>query len=402
VTVLGIGWLLSLAAAAALTLWGVFRGGRELNDFAVATVVIGCFGVYAWVGMGSIAALEGWVELVVLAGLGSGAASLVVPFLLLARRLDPRPGLQWGLMWASQPAYAFAFWAGCGLLPALLWRLVYGGPLLWIGPWLWVALALALWGSCWAALRAQTQRRHRIVLPGLETGPLRIAHLSDLHVGPTLPSWRLRSLLTRVAALEPDLVLVTGDLVGPFSDAPGEHQGLVDGLAALPAPVLLCPGNHDMPRWESLSQELRDGGLTLLDDSFVELELRGAALWVFGLGFRWGEPGEASRAVLAGARPPAGALRLLLSHDPRGLLAAPAGLAQLGFAGHTHGGPVSLAMFGLPLSILRLSASHDAGLARRGEVWHHVHSGNLEVGVPPRIGTAAEIVLVELLPGPLL
>ncbi|NRA03370.1 MAG: metallophosphoesterase, partial [Myxococcales bacterium] len=41
---------------------------------------------------------------------------------------------------------------------------------------------------------------------------LRIAHLSDLHIGPHLRALRLRSFVDRVSAIDPDLIVITGDL----------------------------------------------------------------------------------------------------------------------------------------------------------------------------------------------
>lgn len=74
-----------------------------------------------------------------------------------------------------------------------------------------------------------------------------IVHLSDLHFGSVLAP-TLEPLLARVHALEPDLVIVSGDVTQrareqQFRDA----QAYLDRL---PRPTLIVPGNHDIPLYD--------------------------------------------------------------------------------------------------------------------------------------------------------
>ncbi len=390
-------WLLLVPLAWCVTLRGVYAGGRTPNDHLMAGVITGCFGLYGLLGIGALLALEGLPGVLALLGLGLGALLLAPPFVILSRRREPGR-IGWWLMLGSQPAYAFAFWGGCTFAPWLAWAGAAGDPLLWPGHWLWPAVVLSIWGSVFALAGGELVRRHLVELPGLRGSRLRVVHLSDIHFGPGFPARLLRAQCERVAGLEPDLVVVTGDLVGPFSDAPGEHDALIEALAALPVPVLFCPGNHDMPRWDTMGPALRAAGITVLDGEDVLLEVGDERVWAFGAAFHWGGARRENAAAIDGARPPDDAsLRLVLVHDPRLLDLLRPEAADVGFAGHTHGGPVSLRMFGLPLSILRLTASHDHGLHRRAGVWHHVHAGNWLIGMPPRIGTVPEIAVLEIL-----
>jgi len=71
-----------------------------------------------------------------------------------------------------------------------------------------------------------------------------IVHLSDLHFGridDAIPP----ALLRAVAELAPDLVVVSGDLTQRARVK--EFRAAADFLAALPAPLLIVPGNHDVP-----------------------------------------------------------------------------------------------------------------------------------------------------------
>ena len=73
-----------------------------------------------------------------------------------------------------------------------------------------------------------------------------IAHLSDIHVdGGDARAGRVRRVVTYLAGLPRpvDAVLVTGDITD--HGAPEEYVQARDLLAALPGPVLTCPGNHD-------------------------------------------------------------------------------------------------------------------------------------------------------------
>jgi 3',5'-cyclic AMP phosphodiesterase CpdA len=82
----------------------------------------------------------------------------------------------------------------------------------------------------------------------------RIAHLSDLHFGteaPGLPG----ALTDALAALRPDLVVVSGDLTQRARDGQFRRaRALLDGLGA---PWLAVPGNHDVPLWNLAGRLLR-------------------------------------------------------------------------------------------------------------------------------------------------
>lgn len=72
----------------------------------------------------------------------------------------------------------------------------------------------------------------------------RIAHLSDLHFG-RVDATLLAPLRRRVQALEPDVVVVSGDLTQRAK--PHEFREARDFLETLPSPQIVVPGNHDVP-----------------------------------------------------------------------------------------------------------------------------------------------------------
>jgi 3',5'-cyclic AMP phosphodiesterase CpdA len=78
----------------------------------------------------------------------------------------------------------------------------------------------------------------------------RVAHLSDLHFGEADPA-RVAELAADVRAAAPDAVAVSGDLTRRA--LPAEFEAAFTFLASLDAPLLVVPGNHDIPHsalWE--------------------------------------------------------------------------------------------------------------------------------------------------------
>jgi len=74
-----------------------------------------------------------------------------------------------------------------------------------------------------------------------------IVHLSDLHFGSVLTP-TLEPLLTRMHELNPDLVIVSGDLTQRAREQ--QFRDAQAYLARLPRPLLIVPGNHDIPLYD--------------------------------------------------------------------------------------------------------------------------------------------------------
>lgn len=388
--------VLALVVALA-TLVRVYRGGTTLNDHAVAAVVAGCVAIYPVLWGGALVSGLGarWLLPLALA-LGAGMIGIYALFHVLDLRRDP--GALIGLARWSQVAYAFSLWTGLLLILRAPVVLALGGGLpglLWPGPWLLLPLGLSLWGAFWTYTRGETVRDQPVPLPTLIGRELRVLHLSDLHVGPTMRAAELARLFERCNALDPDLVLITGDLLMPYSER--EHGFLLDLLPTLRAPVLCCPGNHDNPVLHSFRRELADAGAPMLVDEARVLELRGMCVEVVGVSFHWTEARTRLLEALERLPPAPGVhARILLAHDPRLFRWVPERRFDLVLSGHTHGGQVGTDMFGVPWSVLRPLGVHDQGFWRKGRSLLYVHRGNWTTGLPPRMGIAGEIVLLRL------
>jgi predicted MPP superfamily phosphohydrolase len=245
----------------------------------------------------------------------------------------------------------------------------------------------------------------RLVLPlaGLPAGArIRIVHLSDLHLGPLADRAALRTALAEAAALEPDLVCVTGDLV----DSPSaDLDAWIPELAALDAPhgVFAILGNHD--RYAGATRVAaalrRHTGWRLLRDEVASVVVDGARLHLLGLEDR-AERQCADGLPALVARVPADEPRVLLAHRP-GVVAAAARLGlPLVLAGHTHAGQIAVP--GMPrLNVARfLVSSWDQGTFREGSTVLHVSRGLGESGQAVRIFAPREVVVVDLVgPSPI-
>ena len=235
-----------------------------------------------------------------------------------------------------------------------------------------------------------------VSFPGLPDGlaGLRIAQISDLHVGPTLGEGFCRRVVEQVLALQPDLIAVTGDLIDGRVDDIGYQ---VASLADLRAPLgtYFVTGNHeyywDAPAWVAY---LRSLGLDVLVNEHRVLR-RGDATLVLGgvtdLKAHTILPAHRSDPARAFRNAPAGDLRLLLAHQPASLYGAQEAGVDLQLSGHTHGGQI------FPMNLLvHLAHPIVEGLGLFGKTRVYVNRGTAYWGPPMRTGRRGEITLVEL------
>jgi predicted MPP superfamily phosphohydrolase len=218
--------------------------------------------------------------------------------------------------------------------------------------------------------------------------------LISTSVFPRAASRRCSGRSTGCPRAEPDLVLVSGDLL---SRSRGEPL-LRELLGRLPSCYAVL-GNHDFAETKDpFSARSPVGDLepaTLLLDEAKTVEVRGRRVQIVGVDPRSYRRGLAQPARLAD---PQADLRILLCHFPNVVDRLPEGTFDLVLAGHLHAGQITLPLPGgrIPLAHPRWRYVH--GLYRRNGATLHVSAGLGTTFVPFRFlarPEATELVLVK-------
>jgi predicted MPP superfamily phosphohydrolase len=243
-------------------------------------------------------------------------------------------------------------------------------------------------------------RAPRKAKPGVEGDPsaLRVVQITDPHLGPFMSVAKLRAIAERAAAMNPDLVLLTGDFLTMESQA--DPSLLADALAPL-APLagrtFACMGNHDHEAPVTVREGLSRAGVRLLIDELTTVQTRLGPVEVLGLDFRFRDRKQHLESVCAEFPRTDGVARLAMLHDPGAFAHMPEGSADLVFSGHTHGGQVGLLRLGLPHTFVSaLTKIPDHGLWARGRDRLYVHRGSGHYGFPLRVGVPSEESLLHI------
>jgi predicted MPP superfamily phosphohydrolase len=287
-----------------------------------------------------------------------------------------------------------------------------------------VAFGAGLLASAWGMRRALSGprlRRLRVELAGLPQQGLRVAHLSDVHIGETIGKRYLAKVERVVREADADLVVLTGDLSDEHNGGDGSGFRMLASLPSRTGLVLACTGNHELYaggersidamgaagirvlRQEHVLLDLGDGIPSLTVDG-ARLATQGRRLVIAGIDdpqFPGGRPEQRLEAALEGVDPAVPVL--LLAHQPVGLEAIDALQRQrrgeslsrhpslLMLSGHTHGGQLPPIIW-----LSRLFYRYVRGLHRIGSVVLSVSNGTGYWGPPLRLGAPAEVVLYEL------
>ncbi len=201
----------------------------------------------------------------------------------------------------------------------------------------------------------------------VELDGLRIAHLSDLHLGaPSRGLRAVREAVAWVAQRSPDLVFVTGDLVSRRAGMPELERV----LAELGGPCYLVLGNHDFadsrdPFSQRVDPETiaRIDGPTLLTDESITVDINGRSVQIVGVDPRTYADREAHPDTLIDE---SADLRILLCHFPGIVKRIPA-VFDLVLAGHFHAGQIVIPYPGGRIRLAHLRARDVEGVYDYGD-----------------------------------
>lgn len=223
---------------------------------------------------------------------------------------------------------------------------------------------------------------------------LKIAQISDLHIGPTIQSRYVKKVIKKTNNARPDLIVITGDLADAHTESIKKHlQPLADLTSRFG--TFYVTGNHEY-YWgvETLLPELKKLGFEILTNTNRILNLGSAKVLVAGMPDPTGRQfSEAHRPDLLKARKSDSPtdFNILLTHRPDPYINAEKYGFHLQFAGHTHAGQF------FPFSLLiPIAHRYYRGLNRHGKLWLYVNPGTGYWGPANRFGIASEITLVKL------
>lgn len=265
-----------------------------------------------------------------------------------------------------------------------------------------LAAGLLAWGAWVETLQVEVTRL-TLPVPAFppDAPPLRLLHISDLHV--ERMGRREQQVLELARQLQPDMILLSGDYVNLSNvDDPQTHADVRRVLAGLAAPlgVYAVLGSPPVDR--------RSAGLFagldvhLLRDEVCLVDAGGGrrmALVGMDCSHDMARDGERLRRLTSSL--PAGAYRLLLYHSPDLMPAAVELGIDLYLCGHTHGGQIRLPLYGALITSSRLGKRFEMGHYQMGRTHLYVSRGvGLEgLGAPRlRFLCRPEVTLITLQP----
>lgn len=257
---------------------------------------------------------------------------------------------------------------------------------------IWAVVALLLlvmviwtvWGNTTVGLTTITLTEEN--LPRGFDG-FRIAQVSDLH-----NSWLWEKAIERLKEAEPDIIVITGDLVN--GDPADVEVALAFAKEAIKiAGCFYVTGNHEGTMAEEdyahLLTGLRELGVVVMEDSQTVIHCDGSYLAL--VGHSWGS--EANLAMLSDFD----GYRILLSHQPERFAEYVSANYDLVFSGHAHGGQVRLPFIGGIIAPGQgLFPQYDSGLYSDGNTDMVVSRGIGNSSFPIRFNNQPEVILLEL------
>lgn len=228
--------------------------------------------------------------------------------------------------------------------------------------------------------------------PAKKLKELNIVAMSDIHLGTIIRNSTLEQLVEKVNNLQPDLILLPGDIVDEDVSSVME-QNMAASLRKLKAPygVFAVTGNHEyFGGVRKAVDYIEEGNVKVLQDSAVKIE---DVLYLVGRKDRTGKSFNDSRKPLneimngIDKNDPV----ILMDHQPFQLEEAEQNGVDLQLSGHTHNGQL------FPFNLITNKVYEQSwGYLRKGQTQYYVSCGVGTWGPPMRIGNRPEIVQIRL------
>lgn len=258
----------------------------------------------------------------------------------------------------------------------------------------WIA-----WGNTALMISELTIKNDRI--PSAFSG-FRIAQISDLHNAEFGED--NEKLLSMLEICEPDIILITGDLVD------SRRTDIEIGIAfaekaAMIAPTYYVTGNHEarIDKYEELIKGLQQVGVHVMQNECVLLERFGETIAIVGIedpsfttDYLFGDSETVTKDIFSEVMEE-NSYTVLLAHRPELFSTYVECKAHLVFSGHAHGGQFRLPFVGGVVAPNQgLFPKYDAGIYSEQSTDMVVSRGIGNSILPFRVNNRPEIVLVEL------
>lgn len=222
-----------------------------------------------------------------------------------------------------------------------------------------------------------------------------IAQLSDIHIGLTLDGNWLRKIVHQVNTLNPDIIVITGDLVDGYVHQLGQELQPLKKLQATHG-IFFVTGNHeyyfDAPKWILFLEQM---GIAVLQNSGVQIGDNQDTFLLAGVtDFQAARlhPSMGPNIKHALSERRTNQETVLLCHQPRIIHQAADNDVGLILSGHTHGGQIWPFTYAV-----RLQQPYNKGLIQHNDrTTIYINQGTGYWGPPMRLGTECEITLLTL------
>ena len=232
--------------------------------------------------------------------------------------------------------------------------------------------------------------RYEVSHPKWHGEPLRIVHLTDMHVHPVFPIEYYQAVVAAAEQMNPDIAVFTGDFITTV-DALPRLRDVLRPIARLETYAVL--GNHDY--WadaDGVRAVIEECGLSLLADESRALPVGAHELVITGYDYPWGSK-ESSFVPATDDR-----LHLVLSHTPDNIYRLAAASADLVFSGHYHAGQFRAPLLGSIVVPSVYGRRFDHGHFVVDGTHLFVASGIGAANPPVRIYCQPDIFVVDIVP----
>jgi predicted MPP superfamily phosphohydrolase len=182
--------------------------------------------------------------------------------------------------------------------------------------------------------------------------PVRILHLSDLHLSRFAPLPLIEEAFRIGLSESPDIACLTGDFITAYEPYDRDEYGRALSRLAQTLPVYACLGNHDGGVWAMsrkghknfwvIGQLLEDSGIHVLHNRSEAIRIAGREIQLVGLGDLWANEVDREAAFRSRRDLPT----IVLAHNPDTKDLISSYPWQVMLSGHTHGGQVVLPLAG--------------------------------------------------------